>query len=90
MTAPNIVFILADDLGWADLGVYGATDFKTPHLDRLAAQGVRTARVVQERAETPAFILRLPALTPAQRPQLAGLQKALAGKELRPCSTPGE
>ena len=41
MTAPNIVFILADDLGWADLGVYGATDFKTPHLDRLAAQGVR-------------------------------------------------
>lgn len=41
MSAPNIVFILADDLGWADLGVYGATDFKTPHLDRLAAQGVR-------------------------------------------------
>lgn len=41
MTAPNIVFILADDLGWADLGVYGATDFKTPHLDHLASQGVR-------------------------------------------------
>jgi len=39
--APNIVFILADDLGWADLGVYGATDFTTPHLDRLAGQGVR-------------------------------------------------
>ncbi|KQO12681.1 twin-arginine translocation pathway signal protein [Acidovorax sp. Leaf76] len=39
--APNIVFILADDLGWADLGVYGATDFATPHLDRLAGQGVR-------------------------------------------------
>ena len=39
--SPNIVFILADDLGWADLGVYGATDFSTPHLDRLAGQGVR-------------------------------------------------
>lgn len=39
--SPNILFILADDLGWADLGVYGATDFATPHLDRLAAQGVR-------------------------------------------------
>ncbi len=38
---PNIVFILADDLGWADLGVYGQTDFETPHLDALAAQGVR-------------------------------------------------
>ncbi len=38
---PNIVFILADDLGYADLGVYGNTDFATPHLDRLAAQGVR-------------------------------------------------
>jgi arylsulfatase A-like enzyme len=38
---PNIVFILADDLGWADLGVYGQTDFATPHLDRMAAQGVR-------------------------------------------------
>lgn len=39
--SPNILFILADDLGWADLGVYGATDFATLHLDRLAAQGVR-------------------------------------------------
>lgn len=38
---PDIVFILADDLGWADLGVYGATDHATPHLDRLAEQGVR-------------------------------------------------
>lgn len=38
---PNILFILADDLGWADLGVYGQTAFQTPHLDTLAAQGVR-------------------------------------------------
>lgn len=38
---PNILFILADDLGWADLGVYGARDIRTPHLDRLAAGGVR-------------------------------------------------
>jgi arylsulfatase A-like enzyme len=38
---PNIVFILADDLGYADLSVYGNTDFATPNLDRLAAQGVR-------------------------------------------------
>lgn len=38
---PNIVFILADDLGWADLGSYGADLHETPHLDRLARQGVR-------------------------------------------------
>ncbi|HEY0946668.1 MAG TPA: sulfatase [Opitutaceae bacterium] len=40
-TRPNVVFILADDLGWADLGVYGQTFAETPHLDRLAAQGLR-------------------------------------------------
>lgn len=38
---PNIVFVLADDLGWADLSVYGQTEFETPHLDALAAEGVR-------------------------------------------------
>ncbi len=38
---PNIVLILADDLGYGDLGCYGATDAKTPVLDRLAEQGVR-------------------------------------------------
>lgn len=38
---PNIVFILADDLGYADLSIYGRTDYQTPNLDRLAAQGVR-------------------------------------------------
>lgn len=38
---PNIVFILADDLGWADLGCFGSTEIATPNLDRLAAGGVR-------------------------------------------------
>ena len=38
---PNIVFILADDLGYADLSVYGQTDYRTPHRDALAAGGVR-------------------------------------------------
>ncbi|MHC4677489.1 MAG: sulfatase-like hydrolase/transferase, partial [Planctomycetota bacterium] len=38
---PNIVFILADDLGWAEPGCYGNTFNETPHLDRLAKQGMR-------------------------------------------------
>lgn len=38
---PNIVFILADDLGYGDLGVYGQQLIKTPHIDRLARQGMR-------------------------------------------------
>lgn len=40
-TKINIVFILADDLGYADLGCYGCPDIKTPNIDRLAKQGVR-------------------------------------------------
>lgn len=37
---PNIVLILADDLGWSDLGCYGHPFHRTPHLNRLAAQGI--------------------------------------------------
>src|SRR5438309_8276863 len=37
----NVVVILADDLGWADLGCYGSKYHRTPHLDRLAAAGAR-------------------------------------------------
>lgn len=40
-TRPNIVFILADDLGWADLGCYGSTFHKTPNIDALARRGMR-------------------------------------------------
>jgi arylsulfatase A len=38
---PNIVFVLADDLGVNDLGVYGRKDHRTPYLDKLAAEGLR-------------------------------------------------
>ena len=39
--APNFVFFLSDDLGYADLGCYGARDIRSPHLDQLASDGVR-------------------------------------------------
>lgn len=38
---PNIIFILSDDVGYGDLGCYGANKVKTPHLDRLAREGAR-------------------------------------------------
>ena len=38
---PNVIMILADDLGYGDLGCYGAKNVETPNVDRLANQGIR-------------------------------------------------
>ena len=38
---PNIIFIMADDLGYGDLGCYGQKEIQTPHIDHLAAEGMR-------------------------------------------------
>jgi arylsulfatase len=38
---PNVVLFVADDLGWGELGCYGQAKIRTPHLDRLAAEGLR-------------------------------------------------
>ena len=40
-TLPNIVFIFTDDLGYGDIGAFGATDIQTPNIDRIAAEGIK-------------------------------------------------
>ena len=44
-TRPNIVFIMADDLGYGHLGCYGQDKIRTPHIDRMAAEGTRFTQV---------------------------------------------
>lgn len=39
--APNIIFILCDDMGYGDLGCYGQKYINTPHIDQMAAEGMR-------------------------------------------------
>jgi len=52
---PNIVFLFVDDMGYGDIGCYGAPDAKTPNLDRLAKEGVRFTQFYSNGAEcTPA------------------------------------
>ena len=41
---PNVLFILADDLGWRDLSIEGSTFYETPHIDRIARSGMRFTR----------------------------------------------
>ncbi|MBT4465217.1 MAG: sulfatase-like hydrolase/transferase, partial [Planctomycetes bacterium] len=43
-TAPNILFILADDLGYGDVGCFGQQYIKTPNIDKLATQGMKLTR----------------------------------------------
>ena len=68
------------------LGRFSTEEAAQRGLSNLAAKGVRTARVVQERADAPGFMLRLPSVDDALRVQLDALRPALAGKTLRPCA----
>lgn len=68
------------------LGTYSSEAAAQQALQDAAQKGVRTARVAQERAETSAWNLRLPAITDAQRTTVTGLGSALAGKRLQRCT----
>ena len=67
------------------LGRFASKEAAERELANLGTKGVRTARVIQERAEAPGFTLRLPAVNDALRAQLDVLRMAMAGKTLRAC-----
>jgi hypothetical protein len=68
------------------LGRFSSEEAATRELTQLVRQGVRSARVVQERPDKHGFVLRLPAATPALRTQLEALP-AFGGKPLRACGS---
>ncbi len=79
---PNFVIIFTDDQGYADVGVYGATDIRTPHLDRMASQGLRFTR----------FYDASPVCTPSRAALLTGCypkRVGLASGVLWPHGTTG-
>src|SRR5947209_6857004 len=77
----NVVLILADDLGWADLGCYGSTFHRTPHLDRLARDGVRFTDAY---AACPVCSPTRAALLTGQYPARLNLTDWLPGRPDRP------
>ncbi len=75
---PNIVFILADDLGFADVACYGRPDLRTPNVDRLAARGVRLLQAYANSAVCTAT--RVGLITGRYQYRLrVGLEEPLAG-----------
>jgi arylsulfatase A-like enzyme len=86
---PNILCIVADDLGWADLSIYGQTEFDTPHLDRLAAQGVRFTQAYANSAVCSAT--RFALITGRYQYRLrGGLEEPIAGSAGKHIGLPPE
>jgi arylsulfatase A-like enzyme len=76
---PNIVFIMADDLGYADVGCYGRPELSTPNIDRIAARGARLTQGYANSAVCSAT--RLALITGRYQYRLPlGLEEPLAGK----------
>src|SRR5262245_9958287 len=76
---PNIVFILADDLGYADLSCYGRRDFTTPNIDRIASDGMRFMQAYANSAVCTAS--RVALITGRYQYRLAiGLEKPLSSR----------
>ncbi|WP_193105774.1 sulfatase-like hydrolase/transferase [Brachybacterium sp. FME24] len=79
---PNIVVLYADDLGWGDLGCFGAADIPTPHLDSLRTNGVKLS---QWYANSPVCSPSRASLLTGKYPAHAGVESILGGRR----GTPG-
>src|SRR2546425_4998624 len=77
----NVVVILADDLGWADLGCYGSKYHKTPHLDKMAVDG---AKFTQAYAAAPVCSPTRITLMTGKYPGRLNLTDWLPGRPDRP------
>jgi arylsulfatase A-like enzyme len=86
---PNILFILADDLGYTDISCYGRRDFTTPNIDRIAAEGMR---FTQAYANSPVCTAsRVALMTGRYQYRLAiGLEEPLASRVTRRVGLPPE
>jgi arylsulfatase A len=81
---PNIIFILADDLGWAELGCYGNKFNETPNLDKLASQGMRFTEAY---AAAPVCSPYRAALMTGQYPARIGITDYLRPNDTKHLST---
>ncbi len=77
---PNVLLIITDDLGYGDIGSYGAPDIRTPAIDRLAAQGTRFTDFY---ANAPLCTPTRAALISGRYQQRAGLEKALSNSSTK-------
>jgi len=84
---PNIIFIVADDLGWKDLGIYGNKDINTPNIDALATSGMRFNNAF---VAAPSCASSRAALITGQYPhtnKVTGLTHRYPSKSLKPFYT---
>lgn len=84
-TRPNFIFILVDDMGWADLGCYGSTFHETPHIDRLAD---RSMRFTSAYAACPVCSPTRASIMTGKYPARTGVTDWIAGRQVNNSGLP--
>lgn len=79
VTRPNVILVFIDDMGWADLSCFGNTDAQTPHIDRMAAEGIAFEQFY---VNSPICSPSRVAISTGQYPQRWGITSYLARRQL--------